>query len=156
MPGFSYQSHNNDVKMLAKLIGWAITSEGKTHPHQCQVEKTAKANLELFILNNFEELSKVIKFHDLYKMVNKIKGIGPLAADDASIRVGACIGLVPDKVYLHQGAREGARNLLRDKMKNKRYLKVKDFPVELHSLTPAQLENFLCMYKDTFLQKSVS
>jgi hypothetical protein len=46
-----------------------------------------------------------------------VPGIGELYVYDTALRIGAKLGVFPEKVYLHAGARIGVRNLGRDARK---------------------------------------
>lgn len=75
-----------------------------------------------------------------------ILGIGELAVYDIATRVGAFLGLAPDKVYLHAGTAEGARVF---GVRSKPWLPVERevFPKPLANLPAADIENLLCIYK---------
>ncbi|MEX0921704.1 MAG: hypothetical protein WDZ84_02935 [Rhodovibrionaceae bacterium] len=88
---------------------------------------------------SFDELHTLIR-----EGVGGVVGIGPLAIYDISLRIGKCLGLSPDKVYLHQGAKEGARAL--GIMGNS--VDLNQLPKEFHNLSPAQAENCLCIFKN--------
>lgn len=94
--------------------------------------------------------SECESFHDLFLTVERtiggIPGIGELMVYDTSLRIGANVGLLPDRVYLHSGTRRGAKQLslpteigwlLRDQL-----------PQDLQSLAPCQVEDLLCIYKE--------
>ena len=66
---------------------------------------------------------------------------------DTSLRVGAYLGLTPRFVYLHAGARAGAKALGLNAGTKK--LAMSDLPHELQVLAPEEVEDFLCIYKKT-------
>lgn len=95
-------------------------------------------------------LSKCKSFHDLFLAVEKsiggISGIGELMIYDTSLRIGANLRLQPDRVYLHSGTRKGARRLgLRT---DPAWIDREQLPDVLSSLSPCQVEDLLCIYKD--------
>jgi hypothetical protein len=47
----------------------------------------------------------------LEQLLAPIKGLGELYVYDTALRIGAKIGLLPRRVYLHAGTRVGARHL---------------------------------------------
>lgn len=151
-----YSTYKENPKELINRIAWAITSEGKTHSHQRRITKSAKLELEEHLIKNFETIKGIRKFEDYLKLCRRIKGIGPLTSYDVATRLGICFNIFPDKVYLHCGTRTGAKNLLGDKIKGKRYLYLSELPKELHCLTPLQIEDFLCIYKNLLLDKNMT
>jgi hypothetical protein len=74
-----------------------------------------------------------------------IKGLGELYAYDTAYFIGAHLDLTPEKVYLHAGTRKGAQAL--GFSGGLAYLMPSQLPVELHILTPYEMEDFLCIYK---------
>jgi hypothetical protein len=123
--------------------------KGKRHPHQRQhpdILNEAGRRLQA----RQEELESCRTFDELFEYVGDV--IGPIGgigrhgvtAYDIATRIGAYLGLAPAYVYLHRGTREGARALgLRGEK-----LSRDQFPPAFHILTPAELENCLCNYKD--------
>ncbi|MEO0269567.1 MAG: hypothetical protein ABIN73_07505 [candidate division WOR-3 bacterium] len=55
----------------------------------------------------------------------------------------------PDKVYLHAGTKEGAKNLGLN-TKGKKALQINELPKELKDLSPIEIEDILCIYRDKF------
>jgi hypothetical protein len=75
-----------------------------------------------------------------------IYGIGDLYIYDTAVRLGLKLGLAPERVYLHAGTREGAKNLGLDVRRGP--LTIDVFPEKLRKLTAGELEDVLCIYKD--------
>jgi hypothetical protein len=73
-------------------------------------------------------------------------GLGSLYAYDTARRLGAKLGVEPQRVYLHAGTRKGAKALGLDYRQAS--LPVNDFPEPLRVLPADMLESFLCIYKD--------
>ncbi|MBI1997211.1 MAG: hypothetical protein HYW03_03845 [Deltaproteobacteria bacterium] len=69
---------------------------------------------------------------------------------DTALRIGARLGLEPERVYIHSGTRVGARRLGLDW--RAKWIEPKDLPKPLRSLPPWQVEDILCIYKDWFTQ----
>jgi hypothetical protein len=95
-------------------------------------------------------LDSVKSFDSLYGWVESrtasIKGLGGLYAYDTALRIGARLMIEPAAVYLQAGARKGATRLgvhSRD-----RTVPSTSFPSELARLSPRDIENLLCIYKD--------
>jgi hypothetical protein len=98
---------------------------------------------ELKACKRFDELHALIE-----RTIHSIVGLRELYTYDTALRIGAFLGLAPEFVYLHRGTRVGARALgLNAKLP---YLTVDQLPVELRTLSPAEVEDFLCIYKDYF------
>jgi hypothetical protein len=130
----------------------AVDERGKRLSHQRRIKahaiKTAKTALLVAVSDirncpNFETLHGLVK-----ETVGGIEGIGPLYVYDVSERIGAKLGLRPEKVYLHTGAADGAEALGFDR--GLETIEVTDLPLALQSLSPDEIEDVLCMYKDDF------
>jgi hypothetical protein len=77
-----------------------------------------------------------------------ILGIGPLACYDTAKALGHYLGFFPSRVYLHAGARRGAKILMQGKVKGRSISKeelVAEYP-ELAALTPSEIEAYLCIH----------
>src|SRR5262249_18507831 len=94
---------------------------------------------------NFDELLTLVE-----AVLDPIAGVGEMYAYDSALRIGAKLGRLPTKVYLHRGTREGARRL--GLPSQARALNLDAFPEPLRDLPPHELEDILCIYKDVFGQ----
>jgi len=120
------------------------------HQHRLKPDNLKRAN-ELFQANaehieacrDFDELHQLIE-----QIVRPINGLGELYAYDTAFRIGARLGLLPQRVYLHAGTRAGARKLGLDHKAE--FLEMESLPVELHELYPHEIEDVLCIFKDDF------
>jgi hypothetical protein len=102
-------------------------------------ELTRRANA-LGAAATFDELWTIVQ-----DAILPIDGVGPLLVYDVAERLGIRLDRHPEAVYLHAGVTTGARNLgLNVQRPN---IPAGDFPHQLHRLTPAQIEDFLCLYK---------
>lgn len=134
----------------AALCRWKIPGEEREvrHPHQRRAKlailKRAHARLSAVPLRNAKS------FDDLHQRIHEaiggISGIGPLTVYDISIRLAAHLGLEPQRIYLHAGAREGAKAL--GLSRGRGVLEVDELPAAFHQLPPRQIEDCLCIYKD--------
>ena len=77
--------------------------------------------------------------------VGGILGIGELYIYDTSMRLGAYLGFLPTKVYLHAGTRKGAKAL---GFTNSDALEISELPTEFGRLDPHEVEDVLCIFKD--------
>jgi hypothetical protein len=140
MPSFELALHH---------AAYAINQRNKRFGHQCRITRAAlaasaaligAASAKLRACASFEEL------HDCLKnSVGAVRGIGELYLYDTALRLGANIGLSPNKVYMHTGTRLGARALGLDI--SRPAIPVREFPPVLQSLSASELEDFLCIYK---------
>lgn len=126
---------------LAKLPG------GRKHSHQYRIPSAslneAKERLlktDLSRAKSFDELHEIVK-----EIIQDIHMIGALTIYDTAHRIGAYLGLRPDKVYLHRGTLAGAQALGLNCSSGT--LKVTELPAPLRRLSPDEIENFLCIYK---------
>jgi hypothetical protein len=95
-------------------------------------------------------LQHATSFDDLYRRVavaiEPLDGIGELTVYDTALRIGAKLGHLPSKVYLHRGTRAGAKALgLNWKAKT---LAVRELPAVLRVLPAHEIEDCLCIFKD--------
>jgi hypothetical protein len=120
---------------------------GRCHAHQRRIRRPAKAAMRRVLLAT--DLRPAATFAELIGAVEAaiggIKGIKAVTVYDASLRLGARLGLEPEVVYLHGGTRDGAKAL---GLKHRRAtLAMEELPVELQSLRPYEVEDLLCIYK---------
>ena len=96
------------------------------------------------------QLRSARSFADLIARVNavvrSVRGIGELYVYDTALRLGAHLRLLPREVYLHTGARRGARALGLDH--RAKSLAPAKLPAALQLLRPYEIEDVLCIYED--------
>jgi len=125
------------------------------HPHQRRIGYKV---LEQFYVEKISRIDPVYftgakSFDEIYNIIWKeacqSERIGQLATYDIALRIGYCLGKYPDKVYLHQGAKEGARLLLKweGKRLTGRFMRKEEFPEALQQLECHDIEVFLCVSK---------
>jgi hypothetical protein len=137
----------------------ATNCQGKRYSHQCRLNKTALEEARRVPLMNSKTIAQSKSFDDLFLLVEKkvreekITGIGELYIYDTNLRIGAKLGLLPTKVYLHAGTRKGARAL--GFKSRTQTLQVSELPSELRQLEPPEIENVLCIFKDDLKAASV-
>ena len=125
--------------------------------HQWHVGYTITSYAKDELFKYTKDIEKAESFADLFKITEIVRGkvdnIGDLWSYDTDLRIGFKLRIYPDVVYLHRGAREGARKLLGKKKIYGRYLS-KDIFIEripeLNELECYEIENFLCDLKDRF------
>jgi hypothetical protein len=128
----------------------ATNSKGKRYSHQCRLKKTSLHEARKVLLRNLNKIAQSRSFNDLLLLVEttvgRITGIGELYVYDTSLRIGAKLGLLPAKVYLHAGTHKGARAL--GFIGAVRTLEMLELPSELQQLEPHEIEDVLCIFKD--------
>lgn len=125
---------------------------GKRFSHQRRIPAAALRQAQRKMLLVQDQLAAARTFHDLHttveKAIREIRGIGELATYDTALRLGAFLGLRPDRVYLHAGTRVGARQLGFDG--RRKWLLVSELPQDLQSLSAEEAEDVLCIFKQHF------
>lgn len=153
-----------DLRSAISLATLSVYS-GRRHPHQCRLPQRVLLQAQKVLLASYLHIEKCRSFEELHETTrdafgklnnnrDNLSGAGPLYVYDVAHRIGHSMGISPEFVYLHAGTRDGARNLEiwgDFKIKGGKML-LSDFPCEMHCLTPAQVEDFLCIYKKCFLQ----
>lgn len=136
-----------DLETAIANAASCTNAKGKRHSHQYRVPRKALdmaakrlAKADLDSCGSFEEL------HDRVEAATgEIHRFGPLTVYDVSLRIGAFLGLAPEKVYLHTGAKKGAMAL--GLGRGRHVLEVSELPVPFRRLPPAEIEDLLCIYK---------
>ena len=125
-----------------------VLPSGKRHSHQRRIPGESLDEARSRLLDD-DGLRSCGSFHDLHERVNSlihdIHMVGPLVVYDVSHRIGAYLGLEPEHVYLHAGTRDGARAL--GLGRGRETLDPSELPNEFAALTPAEIEDCLCIYK---------
>jgi hypothetical protein len=139
-------------------LGAAITEAGlaryhdgkryKRYSHQSRISREA---LEIATRRlRRANLGGARSFTDLITRVRTavrpVHGIGELYVYDTAFRLGAHLELLPKKVYLHAGTRQGARALGLDHRSGS--LLPEHLPILLQRLKPHEMVDVLCIYKD--------
>lgn len=133
---------------LATAIRYAARSEredGKIESHQRRIGRVTLRKFERKLQAKRRRIQACNNFTSLHELIGllRIDGIGELAVYDIAQRIGEYLGLIPDEVYLHAGAKDGARAL---GLKGKKLSKG-DLPAPLRDLSADWVESFLCIYK---------
>jgi len=122
------------------------------HPHQRRLGRHILTLAERALLKSFEAVRACRSFDELHELVasctRHIDRFGVLARYDIALRIGAQVGVWPERVYLHAGAKVGCKKLgiaCRGKT-----IEPADLPGPIGRLPPHNAENFLCVYKGGF------
>ncbi len=136
------------LKRAIELAALARLPSGKRHPHQHRIPPELLERAREYLLHT--DFSACGSFSDLHHLVDEaigsIRGIGELTVYDTAQRIGAHLGLEPDAVYLHAGTWAGARALGIDG--RRKVVEVTELPRALARLTPREIEDCLCIFKD--------
>jgi hypothetical protein len=122
--------------------------DGKRHPHQYLIPRRLLELAEECLQAAATRLAGAPDFDALHEIVKgqigSVEGIGELMVYDIAHRIGAYFGKSPAQVYLHRGTKKGAAILgFRGET-----LDPKVLPAPFLKLTPAEIEDCLCIYKD--------
>ncbi len=138
-----------NLEKAIEVAALCRTSRGKRHPHQTRIPAAVLSEARERLLQVQSGLSACRTFDALFRMIREtltpVRGIGEATNYDIAQRIGAFLGLAPERVYLHAGTRKGAQALGLDY----RYdaLDPCELPAQLRVLEPYELEDFLCIYK---------
>ena len=147
---FAVQRTLEDAVTNAALC---TSPSGKRLSHQRRIPLVVLSESRrrlLEALQTFRQLPSFELLHGkIFKILHPIHGIGELTIYDTSLRIGAKMGLEPNMVFLHAGTRIGAKRL---GLNTKRpFIDPNDFPRALHRLKPREIEDVLCIYKDSLV-----
>ncbi len=142
-----------DMPSLTEAIqtaGRARKKDGKCEDHQRRVGIRVLSEFERRLQRRRAAIGRCRSFAELHDLIkaSRIPGVGRLTVYDTATRIGAHMGLAPEEVYLHAGARVGARALGLD-FRSKR-LDPRSLPPAVQALKPGSVENFLRIFKDRF------
>lgn len=139
-----------------KRAAAAQGQNGNRLSHQYRLSQGAIGAASKALVNARGELWAATDFDELFDVVEdkvlRIPGIGPLYVYDTALRIGAFREILPERVYLHAGARVGARRLLR--VRNVGPVEIDDFPRPYRELPAYEIENLLCSYRRNFAARS--
>ena len=149
--------HNPHVVMaecetFADAVKTATGVIGKVPHHQRRVGRAVLTAACNRLLRCKKRIEACEHFAELIEIVDKktadVYRFGELAVYDTSLRLGAWLGVLPERVYLHAGTKKGAKALGLDTKWG--YLETDELPELLQVLEPREAEDFLCIYKDEF------
>lgn len=136
------------IHQAVRYAGLAQGPHGKRFRHQYRIPHSVLKRVSRALLRNLRKLGRCKSFEDLLQQVQaaigRIRGVGPLMTYDTAVRIGARLGLAPEKVYLHAGTRHGATAL---GLEGKRAtLSLSELPPPLNKLDAQEAEDVLCIY----------
>lgn len=128
----------------------AQDERGKRFSHQKPLKGSELRKARRALLDSAKELRRCDSFDQLHNLItehlNGIRNLGGLYYYDTALRIGASLHLMPERVYLHSGTRDGARALGLDWRADP--LDPRALPKALGDLEPYEIEDFLCIYRD--------
>jgi|ERR1035441_5750749 hypothetical protein len=140
------------LALAISLAGQAQDWRGKRLPHSNRLRPMQLRKAEASLLAAQPSIAHCRSFDELLGIVSsRLKTIWTnpeLFSYDTALRIGAKLGLMPEKVYLHRGTRIGARALGLDARAD--FLRMDQLPSFLRVLEPREVEDFLCIFKDKF------
>lgn len=141
-----------DIGTAIRRAVLCLTSLDRRHPHQRRLPIAVLLRGEQELQPLADRMEAATCFNDLHGIVAgalaEVHGIGALTDYDIATRIGAFLRLAPTMVYLHAGTALGARAFgvrSRPGVPVERGL----FPSPLCDLPAADIENLLCIYKDS-------
>lgn len=147
-----FGTHDLDVEGAAARAALSVDQRGRLHSHQWRLGRELTKKMALVLQPRAKWLAMSTSFDELLTRIEalfaRMHRVGELAAYDVAHRLGAYLGLAPERVYLHAGTRAGALALGLDH--RARSIGPEGMPSAMRRLTPAQVEDFLCVYKANF------
>jgi hypothetical protein len=142
-----YYRNCENLEDAIHKAGHAYDVSGKRHGHQRRIKKVVLEDVTNKLKLQVEEIKDCSTFSELYEIVRgcKCTGFGELSAYDCTFRIGAYLGLYPDKVYLHAGVLKGAKNLALNCKRG--YILREHLPKCFQALTEYEIEDLMCIYK---------
>jgi len=119
-----------------KYASLAMDEQGKRFPHQYRINREVMQKAKATLLSAVDDLQQCRTFEELLGLIETrvgcIWGLGELYCYDTALRLGAKLNLLPQRVYLHRGTRDGAKALGLDH--KARLLEVQTLPDVLQRL----------------------
>ncbi|MEM8751070.1 MAG: hypothetical protein AAGF28_12285 [Pseudomonadota bacterium] len=144
----SFYARQPTLSAAIKVAASCRRADGKRHSHQRRIPEVVLDEAGRRLRAAIEELMAAKDFGTLHSVVKQtiqpVHGVGELTVYDVALRIGAFLGLKPGVVYLHAGTRIGAAAL----GFSVESIKKDELPDAFAPLTEAEIEDFLCIYKD--------
>jgi hypothetical protein len=149
----TFQEGQSSLEDALRVAGRAQDDQGHRYSHQRRIKSPAIAEATKRLVESHDDLRNCSSFHELWSfttsLLTPVEGIGELYIYDTALRIGAHLGLTPEKVYVHAGTRIGATRLglLSRRDGHKPWLNSGELPALLRDLRSSDVENLLCIYK---------
>jgi len=142
------------LEAAVRRAGRAELSGQRRDPHhrrRRQEDLDAAVGCLVGGLASLEQCQNFEAVHDQVKaLTRRVQNLGPLYEYDTALRIAAKLGCRPRKVFLHAGARQGARVLGLADGKSFWPGDIPDALAPLRELEPYEIEDVLCIYKAKF------
>lgn len=141
----------SDQPNLVRAIRAAAeaTIDGKRHPHQRRIPGKTLKYFGRALSRRRKALRACKAFPELMKISHKVaQGFwshSKLTVYDTTLRIGAHLSIMPDRIYLHAGVKEGAKAL--GLSGSPGFLMRSQLPKEFQELDCWEIEHCLCLYK---------
>ena len=127
-----------------------MTWEGKRFPHQRRLKEKDLDRAEQKLVSRITDIEKASSFAALFDLIERavgsLGGLGELYVYDTALRIGAQKRTLPQRAYLHAGARQGAKALGLEVAGVVGFFK-SELPEALRELEAHEIEDVLCIYK---------
>jgi hypothetical protein len=137
------------------MAAHAVGKDRRRLKHQRRIKRDAMDTAEFALLKAKVAIKDARTFDDLFGIVSAVVegvlGLGELYVYDTSLRIGAKLGVYPDRVYLHAGTRKGAKALGLNFRADS--IPMDEVPLPLRKLPAVDVEDILCIFKDDFGKK---
>jgi len=137
------------LKRAVKYASLSMLPSGNRHPHQYRIPASVLREADRNLQAVSTSLRSCATFDELFHLVESeiggIYGGGELTTYDVATRLGAFLGLEPERVYLHAGTREGAQHL--GIVTRRESFEPSELPRAFRKLRPREIEDCLCIYK---------
>lgn len=125
-----------------------LTAKGKRHDHQRRIPGASLSEAARRLAR--VRFRKAWSFDALHGLIAETCGdldrFGELTRYDVAFRIGARLGIEPERVYLHAGTRKGAKAL--GLPHRRATLEKEELPRAIRKLRPYEIEDFLCIYEE--------
>ncbi len=142
--------NQSSLEAAIECAALALDSRGKRFSHQTRIKHESLQQANVALSATIGDLGQCQTFDELLNTIQcslqHIQGLGELYCYDTALRIGARLGLFPQRVYLHSGTRDGTKIPGLDY--KARAIETSELPSELQCLAPHELEDFLCIYKN--------
>jgi len=122
-------------------------------PHQKRIPNRALDKSAETLKPKIEDIKKngadFLALHRFIReTIGSIQDIGDLTVYDTALHIGAKLDLLPQQVFLHADAREGARAL--GTGHGRESIEMSELPRQFQQLAPYEAEDCLCIYRRAF------
>lgn len=144
------------LEAAVRRAGLTELAGGKRDPHHTRRPQELLERAAARLVERLSAIESAKSFGQLLEVIDKavghFTGLGKLYVYDTALRIGAWKRMLPTRVYLHAGTREGAGKLLDVKgLKAVFASELVAVAPALAELEPYEIEDVLCMYKNRLL-----